>query len=156
MSIRRTLLILSLVATILGWGFVVYHVVAVNTALLGPVAFRWSKLDRPRAFFEWSPSPEIYSFSKQHELQIAPQGKAQFMVSPTRWFSRGVVSINASGPVDLQAPYKSALDTSTDVAASREVTWSKLSKFPGGYRLSIKNIGSTPVTVKSIRMELKP
>jgi hypothetical protein len=48
------------------------------------------------------------------------------------------------------------LDIPNNIAASRELVWSKLSKFPGGYRLSISNPGTTSVTVRSIRLVLQP
>lgn len=152
---RRYAMIFVVIATGLVWGLTAWRVAAM-TGRLGSVRLTWSHLVRPSAHVSWSPNSEHYVFNDRGSLVIPPNGTAQFLLIPPPHFSGGIVSVASSGPVDITGEYRQANDVPSTVSAARKFTWSELSRFPGGHRLTITNLSGQIVTVKKILLTAQP
>lgn len=152
---KRPLFLLALVVTIAWWGWFGFRALALATGRLGSVTVTWATGPESTTFARWTPAASEYTF-KQDVLQLAPQTKAQFIViipKPFRYFR---VSLQGAGELTLDDEHRNPARRSVLTATAKRYDRQTLIPVFGGYRLTIRNIGSSSATVKKIQISFQP
>lgn len=146
---------IMLAGSCLLWLWAGYRVAAVQSGKLGSITVNLRQLDISHKFVSWSPTVDVYQFS-HHQLILAPNSEALFLLNPPRKFRQGKVMVIATGPINVSAEYRQPASAPTDHVATRTFRWSELARFPGGHRLHIKNLTQQPLFVQEIKITFIP
>lgn len=147
---RHRPLIGILIVTYLIWVWAGYRLAAWQTGVLGPIGWELKNLDHINKVVQWSPTVAEYSFSRRHQLILPGRGTALFLLNPPTRFGQAMVTIVATGPVDLTAEYRAGVRPPIGVKATRTFRWAEINRFPGGYRLHISNLTNRPNLIQEI------
>lgn len=152
---KQPLFLLALVVTIAWWGWFGFRALALATGRLGSVTVTWASGPESTTFARWTPASGEYAF-KQDVLQLAPQTKAQFIVTIPKRFRYFRVSLQGAGELTLNDEHRHPALRSVLTATARRYDRDTLIPVSGGYRLTVRNIGSNPATVKKIHISFQP
>lgn len=150
---KRNILLLTLVTTVIMWGFVSYKTAALLTGRLGPVNYRWSNLLREGQYVTWASRAVTLNFDHNNHLVLPPGGRAQFIIDPPRHFRRMSVAIDHTGDLKLQAEYRRGITGNIINERVINVRLVDLAKLNQGYRFTIVNESTSPIAVGAISVK---